>query len=104
MVQGMTILPDNKLAFTTSFTYLISSELLIYNNILDDNPSTYNFNGIEVPYYQLNNDKVSQCIKLPPMAEGIFNMDNDVYILFESSSDKYRLAYPRLKKVIKYRV
>lgn len=104
MVQGMTILPGNRFAFTTSFTFLIQSELLIYNNVLDGNASTYNFNGVDVPYYKFEKSNRTQCIKLPPMAEGVFSIDNDVYMLFESSSDKYRLAYPRLKKVVKYKL
>ena len=38
------------------------------------------------------------------MAEGIFYKDNELYILFESSSDKYSLADPKIDKILKYKI
>ena len=91
MVQGMTILPDGSFAFTESFTYLINSNLSIYKNILD--------NG-----NKFDNSNLIKTIKIPPMAEGMFYKDGYLYILFESSSDKYSLADPKIDKILKYKI
>lgn len=104
MVQGMTITPNKSFAFTCSFTNLIKSDLKIYRNILEDKAESYNYKGKDVPYYKFNNNNNSKIVKLPPMAEGIFNIDNDLYISFESGSDKYFFAIPKIKKVLKYKL
>ena len=104
MVQGMTITPDNKFVFTSSFTYLMNSRLSIYNNVLEGESEYYNLNGRDVPYYKFNKSNLVKKITLPPMAEGLFNIENDLYILFESSSDNYSFAFPKVKKVIKYTI
>ena len=40
--------------------------------------------------------------KIPPMAEGFYLKNNDLYILFESGSDTYWEAFPKLYKVLKF--
>lgn len=102
MVQGMIITKDNKFAFTTSFTPFIKSNLSFYNNVLEEKPSTYNLNGKDIPYYKFTKNNLDKNIKLPPMAEGMFNIDNEIYILFENSSDTYFYAFPKLRKIIKF--
>ena len=104
MVQGMTITPDNRFVFTSSYTYLMNSKLLIYNNVLEGECEYYSLNGRNVPYYKFNKSNLSKKITLPPMAEGIFNIEDDLYILFESSSDNYTFAFPKITKVIKYTI
>ena len=101
MVQGMTITDNNEFVFTRSYTYLINSSLSIYKNILNDKPDTYNLNNLKIPYYHFNKDNLIRDEKIPPMAEGIFYKDKELYILFESDTDHYKLAYPRINKVIK---
>ena len=86
MVQGMAITNENKFIFTRSYTNLINSELTIYSDMTKENY------------------KKIKSIKLPPMAEGMFLKDNELYILFENSSDKYFFAYPKIKKIIKISV
>ena len=103
MVQGMTITDDNKFIFTSSFTPFIKSNLSIYNNVLEGPKETYNLNSKDVPYYKFGKESLVKNIKLPPMAEGIFNIDNDLYILFENSSDTYFYAFPKLRKIINYK-
>lgn len=85
MVQGMAITPENNFIFTRSYTNLINSDLVIYSDMTKEY-------------------KKIKSIKLPPMAEGIFYKDNELYILFENSSDKYFFAYPKIKKIIKISV
>ena len=102
MVQGMVITKDNKFAFTTSFTPFIKSNLSFYNNVLEEKPDTYNLNGNDIPYYKFTKNNLDKKIKLPPMAEGMFNIDDNIYILFENSSDTYFYAFPKLRKIIKF--
>lgn len=104
MIQGMVITEDNKFIFTHSFTNLINSKMTIYDNVLKEKPSTYNLNGNKIPYYKFNKDNLLNTIKLPPMAEEFFLKDNNLYILFENSSDTYFYAYPKMKKIIKLNI
>ena len=38
------------------------------------------------------------------MIEGIFYKDDYLYMLFESSSDGYSLALPKIKKILKLKI
>ena len=98
MVQGMEIVGD-KYIFSQSFTYLINSSLSIYNKPISN--GYYTLNGKDIPYYKLELDSK---YKLPPMVEGIFYKDNYLYMLFESGSDGYSLALPKIKKVLKMKI
>ena len=100
MVQGMEIDNENNFYFTTSFTYLINSNLLKYKNILLEKPSTYTFNNHKYKYYKFNKSNLISKKKLPPMAEGMFYKDNKLHILFESSTDAYTPALPKIRKVL----
>ena len=101
MVQGMTITDNNNFVFTRSFTYLVNSSLSTYKNVLKEKPTTYNLKGKEIPYYHFTKDNLIKNEKIPPMAEGLFYKDKSLYILFENSSDHYKLALPKMNKVIK---
>lgn len=99
MVQGMEIV-DDKFIFSESFTYLISSTLSIYNSPTLN--GYYDLNGKDIPYYKF--DKLYKKYKLPPMVEGIFYKDDYLYMLFESGSDGYSLALPKVKKILKMKI
>lgn len=86
MVQGI-IVTDNNIIISQSYTYLINSKLRIYN--INNNTK------------KLDNSNLDKTITLPPMAEGMFIKDNDIYILFESNSNSYKGAYPKIKKILK---
>ena len=101
-VQGMTITPNKSFIFTCSFTNLVKSDLKVYSNVLEETPDKYNYKGREVPYYKFTKKNNILQVKFPPMAEGIFSIDNDLYMIFESCSDNYFFALPKMKKVIKY--
>lgn len=104
MVQGMVITKDNKFIFSRSFTNLINSDLLIYDNVLDETADTYKLNNRNVPYYKFDKSNLIKKINLPPMSEELFEKDNELYILFENSSDAYFYAYPKINKIIKYKI
>ncbi len=102
MVQGLTFNENGQFVFTTSFTNLISSQLLIYDDITKTESSGfYEFNHQMIPYYIFSSDTLVQQEKLPPMAEGLFYKDSSYYILFENSSDHYFYAFPKMKHVMK---
>lgn len=86
MVQGIAINEKNEFIFTRSFTNLVNSKLSIYSDMTKQD------------YKEI------KTINLPPMAEGIFYKDKELYILFENSSDKYFFAFPKIKKIIKISV
>ena len=87
----MSILPNGDVAFTESFTYLINSNLQVYKNILKKKNAKFDKSNLKYTK------------KLPPMAEGIFYKDDSLYILFESSANKYSLAIPKVDRIIKYK-
>lgn len=81
MVQGMEIV-DNEFIFTKSYSPWLNSKLDIYK--LKDKKL-----------------KHKDTIKLPPMAEGLFYKDDNLYILYESNSYKYWMALPKIKNLVK---
>lgn len=104
MVQGLAITNDNKFIFTRSFTNLIKSDLSIYDNVLNDKNNYYELNGNKIPYYKFDKNNLIKEIKLPPMAEELFYKDDELYILFENSSDTYFYAYPKINNIIKINI
>ena len=101
MVQSLVITKDNKFMFTRSFTNLVKTRLSIYSNPLDNKIGTYNINGNEIDYYKLELEKE---IKIMPMGEGMIIKDNELYIIFETSSDSYWFTYPKMPYIVKYKL
>ena len=101
MVQGVAITPDKKFIFTRSYSGLIKSELVIYENVLSNKNDYYELYGNNIVHFKLNNNYKIKTIKLPPMAEEFFIKDKSVFVLFESSSDVYVTAYPKIDKIIR---
>ena len=81
LVQGIAITDDNKFIYSQSFTPFHLSTISIYdkNNLIKE-------------------------IKIPPMSEGIFYKDNEIYICFESSATRYFYADPKIKKILKIKI
>ena len=72
-VQGLTFYKNNMI-ISRSYGRRKNSELLIFN--YDENKTDYL--------------KQNKKYKFPPMLEQITEMNNDLYLLFESSSNKYK--------------
>lgn len=105
MVQGLTFSPDGEFVMARSFTYLIRSSLDVYQNVLEKKADeTIKVGNKKIPYYHFTEKNLVKEIKLPSMAEGLFYYDGYYYILFESSSSHYSLAYPKVNSVIKYKI
>lgn len=101
MVQGVAITPEKKFIFTRSYSGLIKSELVIYENVLSNINDYYELYGNNIVHFKLNNNYKIKTIKLPPMAEEFFIKDKSVFVLFESCSDIYATVYPKINKIIK---
>ena len=99
MVQGMEIV-DDKFVFSQSYTYLINSSLSVYSKPIES--GSYKLNGNDIPYYKF--DKLYSKYKLPPMVEGIFYKDDNLFMLFESGCDSYSLALPKVNKILKMKI
>ena len=100
-VQGMSII-DGKFYFSRSFSYLMNSKLSCYRDISSKAYEIFKINGYDVPYYRISEEDLIDEVTLPPMSEGFFYYDNYFYLLFESNSDRFRLAFPKIKNIIKY--
>ncbi len=89
LVQGMSITED-KIILSTSYS-LPSSQILIYDNILNGTATKMHFNGLdeEVDTYILDTPTSSKT--LPPMSEEITIKDNSLFILFENACSKYKM-------------
>ena len=81
LVQGMAITDDNKFVYSQSFTPFHLSTISIYDR-----------------------EKLVKEIKVPPMSEGIFYKDNEIYICFESNATRYFYADPKIKKILKIKI
>ena len=83
MVQGMAIVKD-EFIFTKSYSPWIESKLVTY---------------------KIKNKKLKKkkTVVLPPMAEGLFYKDDNLYILYESNSYKYWMAIPKIDYLVKYK-
>lgn len=100
MVQGLAITDDNKYVFTRSFTWLINTDLVIYDNPLNYKNDYYNLYGKKIPLYHFDKSNYINHKKLPPMGEGLYYNNKKLYILFESNSDSYKGALPRINKIL----
>ena len=74
----MAITEDDKFIYSQSFTPFHLSTISIYEK-----------------------DKLIKKIKVPPMSEGIFYKDNEIYICFESNATRYFYADPKINKILK---
>ena len=77
-VQGMAITDNGDFLYSRSYSGFVQSKISRYNG----------------------NNKVS-AIMIPSMSEGIFIKDEEVHILFESSSDSYKIVYPKINNIVK---
>ena len=105
MVQGLTFNEDNQFVFTRSFTYLNRTIMDVYDNVLNQKSSqTIKVESKKIPYYRFGKDNLNKEIMLPPMGEGLFYLNGAYYILFESGSNHYSLAYPKMKYITEYKI
>ncbi len=87
LVQGMCF-NQNKVYLSTSYGLAFS-----HINVYDESKLVYqkeiNVLGITLPLYALDSDSLIKSIKIPPMSEEIEFVDNKLYTMCESASNKY---------------
>lgn len=97
-VQGMTVLPDNTVVFSTSYGRYNDSALQIYAPYTEWSNSTVNIDGEEIPFYGCDkNDRLAK-IEMPTLMQGIEIVDERLCVIYESGAEKYSNA----KEVIKH--
>lgn len=90
-VQGMAFTKTDGIVFSTSYGRKNNSKLYIYNDVLiTEKSGTKNIDGKNVDLYACSNDLLKSEITAPPMAEGLAEHSNGIFIVFESGAAKYR--------------
>lgn len=90
-VQGMAMTKTNKIIFSTSYGRKNNSEIYIFDDIFsEDKVGTVTIDNYEIDLLACSNNKINKKIIAPPMAEGLANHPDGIYIIFESGAAKYR--------------
>ena len=90
-VQGMAMTKTNKIIFSTSYGRKNNSEIYIFDDIFsEDKVGTVTIDNYEIDLLACSNNKLNKKIIAPPMAEGLANHQDGIYIIFESGAAKYR--------------
>ncbi len=89
--QGMTVLNNGDMMFTTSYGRKKDSYIKLFDDILAQDPvSSKSVDGVAVPLFACSADKLKKNYTSPPMVEGVVTVDDTTYVLFESGAAKYR--------------
>ena len=90
-VQGMAFTKTNKLIFSTSYGRKNNSEIYIYEDFLiKEKTGVKIIDGKEVDLYACSTIYLEDKIIALPMAEGMANAPDKIYLAFESGAAKYR--------------
>lgn len=90
-IQGATRLNTGEFIFSESYGRKNDSHILIHKNVLKtDANTTAEISGIKVPLWFIDSDTLVKSITAPPMTESIENVENKIYVLFESGASLYR--------------
>ena len=90
-VQGMAFTKTNKIIFSTSYGRKNNSEIYIFEDFLiKEKTGIKIIDGREVDLYSCSSSYLDKKITALPMAEGMANTADGVYIAFESGAKKYR--------------
>ncbi len=90
-VQGMAFTKTNKLVFSTSYGRKNNSKIYLFDDILiGEKSGTKIIDGQEIDLYACSSESLSKTYTALPMAEGLANSPDGMYICFESGADKYR--------------
>lgn len=91
-IQGISFDKDDYIYLSASCG-LNNSSLDVHNNVFTKEADTsITINKTVIPVWILDKNTLHYEITMPPMSEGITFKKNDLYILFESASNKYRFG------------
>jgi hypothetical protein len=90
-VQGIAINSAGNIIISQSFWSFQPSNIATYENIFSNKTEKYfNVNNKKIPLWYLEDkNQISNMIS-PPMVEGIENVNDNIIVLFESSSNYYK--------------
>ncbi len=103
-VQGLFIDNNNHFIFSRSYSGFLTSNIDIYENMLDTKTEEMLINGNRKQYHDYKNTRRIANYTLPPMSEGFFIKDDNIYVVFESATKKYLYAVPKLKHIISFKL
>lgn len=98
-VQGLFIDEDNHFFFSRSYSGFFTSNIDVYENILDTKIEEMLVDGNRKQYHDYKNTRRISNYTLPPMSEGFFIKDKKVYVMFESAAKKYLYTIPKIKNI-----
>ena len=90
-VQGMAFTKTEKIIFSTSYGRKNNSKIYIFDDILvNEKNDTITIDNKSVDVIACSSDYLLKEYIAPPMAEGLANTSDGIYLLFESGASKYR--------------
>ena len=96
-VQGMTVLPDNSVVFSTSYGRYNDSALEIFPDYTKLDCTQVDIDGKEIPLYNCKKADRNAKIEMPALMQGIEYTGGEICVIYESGARKYSQA----KQVIK---
>ena len=90
-VQGLCVTPDGNIALSLSWGFG-DAEVRIYDPARAHRGGSYLVDGHRCPLYFLDDATLVQTLTVPPMAEGIDEVDGEIYLASESASNLYLLG------------
>ncbi len=91
-VQGMSVLSDNTVIFSTSYGRYNDSALQIYIPYTEWNQSTVTIDGVDIPFYGCDKSDRLAKIEMPTLMQGIEIADGKLCVIYESGAEKYSNA------------
>ncbi len=91
-VQGMSVLSDNTVVFSTSYGRYNDSALQIYSPYTEWSKSTVNINGEVIPFYGCDKKDRTAKIEMPTLMQAVEYVDEKLYVIYESGAHKYSNA------------
>ncbi len=94
-VQGMCMDKSGRMYLSASSAKWKDSILYVYDfrEVVQTVNSTFKYHGDTIPVYIFEDKAMIAKIKVPPNAEGVTSYKNDVYILFESASTRFKYGW-----------
>ncbi len=90
-VQGMAFTKTEKIVFSTSYGRKNNSKIYIFDDILvNEKVDTITIDNKSIDVLACSSEHLLKEIIAPPMAEGMANTTDGIYLLFESGASKYR--------------
>lgn len=90
-VQGMAFTKTEKIVFSTSYGRKNNSKIYIFDDILaNEKVDTVTIDNKAIDVLACSSEHLIKELVAPPMAEGMANTSDGIYLLFESGASKYR--------------